>query len=108
MIHRLRVVARIPARLNPGVVYLRRVGPGAECQMACPAPDCSRPLAMNIGLWEMTIHKDLSVTLHPSVHAAGHPWKCGHHFNLVEGRVHWCEDPAVAGQEFHVEQSSDA
>jgi hypothetical protein len=85
-------VEELPEDLKDKSVYV--VGEGNYqwfAAMLCPC-GCGETLHMNLlpegrPRWKVTVHKDGTVTLHPSV------WRkkgCRSHFFLIRGLIKWC------------------
>jgi hypothetical protein len=81
-----------PDRLEPGIVYVVGEGNDRFCAaMVCPC-GCGADLYMSLVAeddpsWRVTIHRDGTATLFPSIaRAVG----CRSHFVLRRGSVLWC------------------
>ena len=87
-------VTDLPERLYPNRIYVAGEGDYLwYVAMCCPC-DCGATLYMSLmpegyPKWQLTQHRDGTITLHPSV------WRtigCRSHFFLREGLVQWCSD----------------
>jgi hypothetical protein len=82
----------LPSKLRARTLYVvQEDGFQEQAAMECPC-GCGRILHMNLlsderPCWTLTVHKDETATLEPSV------WRkkdCGSHFWFRRGRVIWC------------------
>ena len=85
-------VADLPDRLHPMRIYIAGEGDFLwYAAMCCPC-GCAAILHMSLmpegrPRWQLTQHRDGTITLHPSV------WRtveCRSHFFLQKGRIQWC------------------
>jgi hypothetical protein len=91
-------VTELPDKLSAGELYAEGEGKHVwKVAMICPC-GCEQVLEMNtlpdsFPRWQLMVHEDGTVTLHPSV------WRqvgCRSHFFLRRGLIEWCpkgQDP---------------
>ncbi len=85
-------ITELPERLQSGCVYVAGEGDFLwYAAMRCPC-NCGATLHMSLmpegrPKWQLTEHRDGTISLHPSV------WRtkdCKSHFFLREGLIQWC------------------
>ncbi len=66
--------------------------------VVCPRKKCSKVIHLEISpeskkRWEVTEHKDKTISLSPSIHAINLPCNC--HYWIKKGRIVWYDMPTL-------------